>query len=300
MRIGRQRRHVLAVSALVLLAACSSGGGGDPAPTPTPTTGALSVVNGSSYTISELYVSPASAATWGADQLSSSIAAGGSFTLTDIPPGTYDFRAVASDGTTFWQTDAVVITAGTTHTWTLLPAQPTTGELTVVNHHCVPIDELYVAPTSASVWGPNQLSGSVASGGSFTVSDIPAGQYDLAAVGADGVHWEEYAITIAAGEAYSWSLYMPSGTGCLEVQNGSSYAVAALYTPPSSEGCTYDAWGDELLGGQTIPSGYAFTVSNLPAGYHDLAADAVGGLHFWEWCDAYVTAGQTYTWTLGN
>jgi hypothetical protein len=293
------RRRVLAVSALVLLAACSGGGGDAPPPPPPPTTGSLYVVNSTSYTITQLYVSPASAGTWGPDQLSPSIAPSGSFTLTDIPPGTYDFKAVASDGTTFWQTNSVTITAGNTTTWTLLPPEPTTGALRMENYHCNPVDQLYVSPASSGSWGTDQLSGTVATNGNFTLTSIPAGEYDVKAVGMDGIFWTSYGITITGGATYTWSLYMPSGTGCLKVVNSSSYTVSELYTPSSSSGCTYNSWGIDQLGAQTIPPGYTFTLSNLGAGYHDLdAEDTVGG--YWYACDRYITAGQTHTWTLTN
>ncbi|HEU4384381.1 MAG TPA: hypothetical protein VFR85_12905, partial [Anaeromyxobacteraceae bacterium] len=82
--------------------------------------GSLQVVNGTTYAIAELYVSPAGAGTWGPDQLASPIAPSGTFTLTGIAASSYDFMAIASNGITFWQTSSVSITAGGAATWTLL------------------------------------------------------------------------------------------------------------------------------------------------------------------------------------
>jgi hypothetical protein len=267
---------------------------------PAPAVGSVSVVNSTSFTITQLYVSPASAGTWGPDQLTSTIAPGGSFTLTNIPPGTYDFKGIASDGTTFWQTNSVTINAGATFTWTLLPPAPTVGSLRMENYHCNPIDQLYVAPAGSSSWGTDQLSGTIAANGNFTLSSIPAGLYDVKGVGIDGVYWTTYGISITSGATYTWSLYMPSGTGCLKVVNSSSYTIGYLYTPASPSGCTYDSWGPDQLGSQTIPPGYTFTLSNLEAGNHDIDADQLGGTIYWSRCSTPITAGGTYTWTLTN
>jgi len=117
---------------------------------PAPTTGDLEITNSSSLTITELYVALSSARTWGPDQLAGTIAPSGTFTLIDIAPGTYDFQAVASDGTTAWEVFDVVITAGEISSWALLPPAPTTGDLLVNKDHCVAITELYVAPSSGT------------------------------------------------------------------------------------------------------------------------------------------------------
>ena len=59
----------------------------------------MTVINTSSVTICYLYVSPSTDTSWGDDQLGSSvIAPGQSFTITDIPFGTYDLRAEDCSG----------------------------------------------------------------------------------------------------------------------------------------------------------------------------------------------------------
>ncbi|MDO9300457.1 MAG: hypothetical protein Q7T89_03700 [Anaerolineales bacterium] len=55
--------------------------------------------NTGSVEICELYLSPADTDNWGPDQLKSqTIAVGGEFTLTNIPAGSYDAKAVGCDG----------------------------------------------------------------------------------------------------------------------------------------------------------------------------------------------------------
>jgi hypothetical protein len=52
--------------------------------------------------ICELYLSPVGVEEWGVDQLGeATIAASATFTLTDIPAGTYDAKAVGCDGSEF-------------------------------------------------------------------------------------------------------------------------------------------------------------------------------------------------------
>lgn len=49
-------------------------------------------------TITELYISPSSSATWGSNQLDAGILPGTTEQITDIPPDTYDIKYVWSDG----------------------------------------------------------------------------------------------------------------------------------------------------------------------------------------------------------
>ncbi|HEU4384316.1 MAG TPA: hypothetical protein VFR85_12565, partial [Anaeromyxobacteraceae bacterium] len=225
----------------------------------------------------------------------------GTFTLTGIAASSYDFMAIASNGITFWQTSSVSITAGGAATWTLL--QPDVGSLSVMNNHCLPLAELYLTPLSAPTWGPIHLLTPVDPLGTFTLTDIPVGTYDAYAVAIDGVNWTTYGIPITAGGDYPWGpLYMPAGTGCLTVVNESTVSIGYLYDPPSPSGCTSDLWGNEQLVGATIPPCFppapcpAFTLSNVPAGAHDLRARDVDFTVDPRRCGAAIPPGGTYFW----
>lgn len=79
----------------------------------------LRVVNNSGTTIYYLYVSPSSSELWGNDQLGSSvISSGSSFTVNNIPAGTYDFRATNSSGYNVYEI-GYYMGPGTSHTWTI-------------------------------------------------------------------------------------------------------------------------------------------------------------------------------------
>jgi hypothetical protein len=63
-------------------------------------TGSLRVNNGPYSNITGLYVVPAGAASWGANQLSSSVPLTGVYVLNDIDAGNWDIQCVHADGTT--------------------------------------------------------------------------------------------------------------------------------------------------------------------------------------------------------
>jgi hypothetical protein len=262
---------------------------------PGPPSGSLRVVNGSTSTISQLFVSPASQSTWGPNQLTTSIPPGGSTTVNGIPPGSYDLKAVASGGATTWQTNGVTIVAGGTFTWTVLPPA---GSLRVVNSTSYTITQLFVSPASQGTWGADQLPTTIPPGGSFTVVDIPAGTYDLKAVASDGTtFWQTNGITIPASGTYTWTL-LPA-LGALRVVNGSSYTVWYLYLAPSPSGCSLGRWGADRLGSNTLAPGYAYTLTGIPAGTYDLRAQSPSGI-VWTECATSIAGGTTFSWTLLN
>jgi hypothetical protein len=261
-----------------------------------PGTGSLQVVNSTSYTITELYRSPAGAGTWGTNLLVSSIAPAGTFTLTDVPVGSYDFRAVASDAISYWQTSSVSITDGGLFTWTLLP--PEVGSVMVVNNHCIALDQLYLRPPSSPTWSPNQLASPVAPGGTFTLTGLPVGTYDVSAGALDGLSWTSYGIAVTAGGTFTWSVYMPAGTGCLTVVNNGPHTIDYLFDPFSPMGCSSDLWGTERLGGQLILPDTSFTLSNVPQGTHDFWARSVASAVDYRVCAMGIPPGGAFVWYL--
>ena len=82
--------------------------------------GAVQVVNNSSATICYVYISPSTSTEWGEDQLGAenTIPPGSSFTVQNIPPGTYDFRADDCSNTQIDVEQGITVNAGQTVTWT--------------------------------------------------------------------------------------------------------------------------------------------------------------------------------------
>lgn len=169
-----------------VVAACSGGGGGGGGGG-APTTGAVRLNNWTGYTIHEMYAALSSSPDWGPVQNSSPIPSSGSFTLTNMPPGVWDFEAV-SIGTYspfFSYSWDNPLAAGETLFFDL-NANYFTGSLSVYNGHAYSITQLYVAPTWASSWGPNQLSQAVAPGYSWLVYDADPDDYDVMCVHSNG------------------------------------------------------------------------------------------------------------------
>jgi hypothetical protein len=122
----------------------------------------------------------------------------------------------------------------------------------------------------------------------------------VSAVGIDGTSWAINAVAITAGGTFTWPLYMPAGTGCLTVVNNTTTdTINYLYDPPSPSGCTGNNWGTEQLqGAATIPPGSSFTLTNVPAGAHDLRAMGTSPLGpvDRQVCGMGIPSGGTFPW----
>jgi hypothetical protein len=66
-------------------------------------------------------------------------------------------------------------------------AQPQRAEFMINNKSDWGIHRLYLSPEDKDTWGPDQLGNDVIeSGESFTLKDIPCGEYDIKVVDEDG------------------------------------------------------------------------------------------------------------------
>jgi hypothetical protein len=69
----------------------------------------------------------------------------------------------------------------------LSSAQSRRASIRINNKSKWDIHHLYLSPTSSNKWGPDQLGDDVLeSGGSFTLTDIPCGEFDIKVVDNDG------------------------------------------------------------------------------------------------------------------
>lgn len=82
-------------------------------------------------------------------------------------------------------------------------------------------------------------------------------------------------------------------TGAIRLVNNSAYYVTSFYITPA----TAQSWGSNQLGGATIPPDSSYTVTGIPVGLYDLAANLSG---YGEVCyyDAEVKGGYVGSWTL--
>jgi hypothetical protein len=67
----------------------------------------------------------------------------------------------------------------------------------------------YVRTCTASTWGTDLLGASVVSpGASFTVSSVPQGCYYFRAESSGStVYWQSQAVTLTAGQTYTWTIF---------------------------------------------------------------------------------------------
>jgi hypothetical protein len=182
---GQQTRTV--VSALP--SGCS---GGSPVLvqtcTPAPTTASLVFVNNTTYFVSELGLVPTGTVGYGSAINSSPIPPGGSYTITNIPPGTYKAAAVIPiSGVpyyTYW--NSISLNAGDADQITGNPGGYT-GAMQVNNTNSLwNLIDVRVSPTGLATWGSNVLTGPIVPGGSELVYNMVPGTWDLRCALADG------------------------------------------------------------------------------------------------------------------
>jgi len=152
-----------------------------PKPVPTPAGATLEVTNNSGTDVYYVYLSPSDSDSWGDDWLKDHVIANGeTYAIVGIPEGTYDVKAEDENNQvieTVWGAD---VTGGVTWTITGL------ASLEITNNSSTPIATLYISPSEEDSWGDDWLKGStIEAGATYTVSDIPHGQYDIQAADAD-------------------------------------------------------------------------------------------------------------------
>lgn len=284
-----KRKFWLGLVFTVLIAATLACGTTAPTPTPTPpptptftptpSTATLVLVNNSGTDVWYVYISPTTETTWGEDWLGSDIIpAGSTYTFTNIPPGTYDLLAVDSNQNPIEVQMGVSLNGQ--YTWTVIGQGGGGGggdtTLTIINNSGVTIFYAYVSPSSSPDWGADVLGAyTIPDGGSFTVTGLTAGTYDLKAE--DSNHNViETAMGISLSGDMEWRVTGQGGGSSggsvsgvtLTIINNSGRDIWYLYIIPQNSA----NWGSDQLGSDTIPNGTSYTITNIPPGYYDLRA----------------------------
>jgi len=186
---------------------------------PTPTTGALTLVNLSSTSITEVFLSPHDSSSWGAKQNPSPIA--GSLTLDEVPPGSYDILAIYPD--TYGRgrgkvMSSLVVAAG--ETLTVMLDVPTRVTVVLQNALYVAISEFYARP-SGGTWTKIKMSALPAQTARTFYELATPGNFDFRAIASDGRAFEASAvllsasyvkvITVGVSAAYAPEASLPAG-----------------------------------------------------------------------------------------
>ena len=135
---------------------------------------------------------------------------------------------------------------------------PVTGvSLEIINESSRDIWYLYISPSDADSWGDDWLEMDIIpAGGSYIVTGIPAGVYDLQAEDENGNIIESLWDIEIAEDTY-WAVI--GSAASLEVINDSETLIASLYVSPSDA----DTWGEDRFGGVALKSGGSFVVDGL-------------------------------------
>jgi hypothetical protein len=148
------------------------------------------------------------------------------------------------------------------------PPPPTTGSIRLTNSTSFTIHEAYVAPAAASDWGPQQNTSPIASSASWTLTDIAPGVWDLMAVSIGSFSdYFAYGVdqVVTAGQTLALTAYTSNFSGSLDVTNGYSYPVTAIYVSPANA----STWGSNHLSG-SLAYGYTYQVYDIPPGVYDV------------------------------
>ncbi len=139
-------------------------------------------------------------------------------------------------------------------------------ELQVINSSGTDIWYLFVSPSDANEWGDDQLGGdTIPAGGSYTVTDLEDGVYDVQVRDADDnaiqTIWELEIVGSVTQVIEKQALV-------LEIYNGSEKVITRLFVSSVES----DTWGNDVLGGSTIGPDETFSLEGLEAGAYDIQA----------------------------
>ncbi|HUN24261.1 MAG TPA: hypothetical protein PK299_14110 [Anaerolineales bacterium] len=275
-------------------------------PDNTPTA-SVQIVNTGSSPVCYLYISPANAEQWGADQLGDNqqIEPGQTFEF-ELPVGeAWDFLVEDCNGEQVLLEQGVTLQAGGQYQVEVQPnaVAPTaavgTASITLRNTSNTRICYVYASPSNSEDYGANLLGNSPISAGSEFTFQIPAGEaYDLQVQNCnEGNLLEEFDITLSAGETRTFdvaSAAAPTGSGEIELVNQTPASICNVYIVSASQ----SGWGDDLFASDLetlLPGqGYAFEVDT---GTYNLRAEDCDGKVVSEEFDIQVANGDQLEWS---
>ena len=260
----------------------------------------VKVINSTSAaTINGIYIKAASIDDWGLNRLFGGQVLPGDNWYSGFfyEPGLYDMKATFSTGQPPEEQQGIRFEKGQTIKWTFTDQQNQDyASLTLDNQSAIAINELYWKVIGTTAWSVNQLASPVQAGGSYTISNIPVGTYDLKAVMAGGEEKLQEGIAFTKDQTVTWTFQsQQTQTASLTVDNGTaSLTLSEIYISLDSSG----AWGDNwLTNGETIGPGTTKTFTGIDAGTYDLKAVTTDSQEVTE-DDMVFAAGQSYTWLI--
>jgi len=189
----RNLMHLASLLAIALSLSCFVSGGSDSP----PPQGSLQVFNDGNATMVRLFVTPSTSSTWGPEQLAPDVLfPGESLTFSPLFPASYDVLAEFSDGSSDLVFDVLVQDGFNT---TLGMVNTGNGAVAVFNNSGLTINGVYLTPSSAATFGPNQTDQPLFSGQTLTLTGIAPGSYDLRVIFANGAFADHLGIGVNPG-----------------------------------------------------------------------------------------------------
>jgi hypothetical protein len=179
--------------------------------------GGLDIVNNSTAAICYLFVSLSTDTEWGPNQLgdypdgpSDVILDGATYSITNVPPGTYDLQVRDCGGNVLAEQGSIDISeAGVT--WTLSGG----SILRFTNNSASDVCGLYFSTAEREEWGSNFMTmfeylgqdSYVGSYGSVATVGVAPGRYDLYAADCQGRRlFERYGLDVPDGATVDWAV----------------------------------------------------------------------------------------------
>jgi hypothetical protein len=188
----RNLGRLTSVLLMAMTLSCGGGGGGGHVPE-----GSLQVINDGTSNMYQLFVTPSTSSTWGVDQLAPDVLPpSGSITLTHLYPGSYDVLASFSDGSADQVFDVSILDGVNTP---LYMYNTGTGAVAVYNNSSATINGVYLTPSTASTWGPNQTDQPLYPGQTLNLSGVSPDTYDLQVTFSTGGFTDYRGFLVTAG-----------------------------------------------------------------------------------------------------
>ncbi|MCS7179233.1 MAG: hypothetical protein RML46_09120 [Anaerolineae bacterium] len=249
----------------------------------------LTLKNDSGITICSVYISYTESDSWGENWLAENEAVrSGSSRSFQVPEGSYDLRADDCEGNLVAYQMEVDLAGRMT--WTLDPLQR--APVLVVNRSSREICYLYISPSDSETWGPDWMGkDTTIPAGSTRTFQVPLGTYDLRVDDCDHNPMSTQSGVNVGANGITWTLEDVEAAS-LTLVNQLDIPICYVLISPSDS----TEWGNDWLGGETVPPGGSYTF-RLPAGTYNLSARD---------CDGHPVSDEVYgqeitgemTWTI--
>jgi hypothetical protein len=153
-----------------------------------------------------------------------------------------------------------------------------TVALDIENAGDTDICEIYIALIDDKSWGDDQLgSKKILPGETFTLTDIPEGEYDMQALDCEGNVIARAVKQDLSGSDFTWAV--EDNTVSLTVNNKSdSIGCKVFIAEPDDK-----YWGPNLVDeGETIDPGSSYVISGIEPGIYDVHVETCSGNYTWD------------------